>query len=146
MMECRRISTSSCSASSCALRSGRTLNPMIMAFDAEASNTSVSVMAPTPVCRTLILTFSLESFESESASTSTEPCTSPLRMIGSSFTPAVFNCSARPSSDRREDLARSEEHTSELQSQSNLVCRLLLEKKKKKINKLSHTKKKKTLK
>src|SRR2546427_8823810 len=27
---------------------------------------------------------------------------------------------------------RSEEHTSELQSQSNLVCRLLLEKKKKK--------------
>src|SRR2546430_17556134 len=29
-------------------------------------------------------------------------------------------------------LARSEEHTSELQSQSNLVCRLLLEKKKRK--------------
>src|SRR2546427_1952250 len=30
------------------------------------------------------------------------------------------------------DAPRSEEHTSELQSQSNLVCRLLLEKKKKK--------------
>src|SRR6266478_7298416 len=30
--------------------------------------------------------------------------------------------------------ARSEEHTSELQSQSNLVCRLLLEKKKKYVN------------
>src|SRR2546430_10819069 len=29
---------------------------------------------------------------------------------------------------------RSEEHTSELQSQSKIVCRLLLEKKKKKIN------------
>src|SRR2546427_2000254 len=29
-----------------------------------------------------------------------------------------------------EELTRSEEHTSELQSQSNLVCRLLLEKKK----------------
>src|SRR2546430_12823568 len=29
------------------------------------------------------------------------------------------------------DMSRSEEHTSELQSQSNLVCRLLLEKKKK---------------
>src|SRR2546430_12589567 len=29
--------------------------------------------------------------------------------------------------------ARSEEHTSELQSQSNLVCRLLLEKKKRRI-------------
>src|SRR2546430_15195207 len=32
--------------------------------------------------------------------------------------------------------ARSEEHTSELQSQSNLVCRLLLEKKKKKESKV----------
>src|SRR5688572_31921785 len=34
----------------------------------------------------------------------------------------------------REPSARSEEHTSELQSQSNLVCRLLLEKKKKNKN------------
>src|SRR2546427_8038554 len=34
--------------------------------------------------------------------------------------------------------ARSEEHTSELQSQSNLVCRLLLEKKKKKNLVTSH--------
>src|SRR2546427_5895115 len=33
---------------------------------------------------------------------------------------------------RSPDRPRSEEHTSELQSQSNLVCRLLLEKKKKK--------------
>src|SRR2546430_9945258 len=33
--------------------------------------------------------------------------------------------------DHREEERRSEEHTSELQSQSNLVCRLLLEKKKK---------------
>src|SRR2546430_13214653 len=33
---------------------------------------------------------------------------------------------------------RSEEHTSELQSQSNLVCRLLLEKKKKKKNTIPH--------
>src|SRR2546427_9592884 len=32
----------------------------------------------------------------------------------------------------RQSVERSEEHTSELQSQSNLVCRLLLEKKKKK--------------
>src|SRR5206468_10594163 len=36
----------------------------------------------------------------------------------------------RPSSRRTRD--RSEEHTSELQSRSDLVCRLLLEKKKKK--------------
>src|SRR2546430_8018488 len=38
--------------------------------------------------------------------------------------------------DRKRDRSfagRSEEHTSELQSQSNLVCRLLLEKKKKNI-------------
>src|SRR2546427_4761987 len=34
-------------------------------------------------------------------------------------------------SGKSEELIRSEEHTSELQSQSNLVCRLLLEKKKK---------------
>src|SRR2546430_8124251 len=34
--------------------------------------------------------------------------------------------------------ARSEEHTSELQSQSNLVCRLLLEKKKKNKNNVRH--------
>src|SRR5688572_33049458 len=33
--------------------------------------------------------------------------------------------------DQRRRSGRSEEHTSELQSQSNLVCRLLLEKKKK---------------
>src|SRR5688572_32410567 len=37
---------------------------------------------------------------------------------------------------------RSEEHTSELQSQSNLVCRLLLEKKKKKKNTQMKQKKK----
>src|SRR5688572_31030901 len=36
---------------------------------------------------------------------------------------------------RLAEIARSEEHTSELQSQSNLVCRLLLEKKKKNIKK-----------
>src|SRR5688572_33419678 len=39
---------------------------------------------------------------------------------------------AFPSVRREQAIARSEEHTSELQSQSNLVCRLLLEKKKKK--------------
>src|SRR5688572_31082896 len=38
---------------------------------------------------------------------------------------------------------RSEEHTSELQSQSNLVCRLLLEKKKKKKQKNKQKKNKK---
>src|SRR2546430_6143050 len=37
----------------------------------------------------------------------------------------------RPGVAHPHDAIRSEEHTSELQSQSNLVCRLLLEKKKK---------------
>src|SRR6266853_3724098 len=41
--------------------------------------------------------------------------------------------------ERRVPAPRSEEHTSELQSQSNLVCRLLLEKKKKN-NKLTSNK------
>src|SRR3712207_8405197 len=36
--------------------------------------------------------------------------------------------------ERIDQLARSEEHTSELQSRQYLVCRLLLEKKKKKIH------------
>src|SRR6266853_2627484 len=58
---------------------------------------------------------------------------------------------ARHAADRRPGLGghrgrrtRSEEHTSELQSQSNLVCRLLLEKKKKiRENNLGKKKKKK---
>src|SRR2546430_6503865 len=44
---------------------------------------------------------------------------------------AGFPASSRPAGHRRAGRERSEEHTSELQSQSNLVCRLLLEKKKK---------------
>src|SRR2546430_5873741 len=41
-------------------------------------------------------------------------------------------CAALPlaAQDKPQGAQRSEEHTSELQSQSNLVCRLLLEKKK----------------
>src|SRR2546427_4474926 len=48
----------------------------------------------------------------------------------------LFNFSAK--------IDRSEEHTSELQSQSNLVCRLLLEKKKKKKQKHKKENRKKT--
>src|SRR5438874_7415081 len=39
------------------------------------------------------------------------------------------NCSANRSAKRGATRARSEEHTSELQSRRDLVCRLLLEKK-----------------
>src|SRR2546430_9705257 len=38
---------------------------------------------------------------------------------------------------KRSTIGRSEEHTSELQSQSNLVCRLLLEKKKKRFGRVA---------
>src|SRR2546430_3770400 len=40
------------------------------------------------------------------------------------------SCSAASAPMQQNTKIRSEEHTSELQSQSNLVCRLLLEKKK----------------
>src|SRR5438132_4491599 len=45
----------------------------------------------------------------------------------------MLRCAARVPSDaswKQQDPQRSEEHTSELQSHSDLVCRLLLEKKK----------------
>src|SRR2546430_10884486 len=42
----------------------------------------------------------------------------------------IFRRAAPTRKPNTEFLQRSEEHTSELQSQSNLVCRLLLEKKK----------------
>src|SRR5688572_31813861 len=53
-------------------------------------------------------------FRSSPAPTSTAACCPPTR------SPRPCSCSGS---------GRSEEHTSELQSQSNLVCRLLLEKK-----------------
>src|SRR2546430_13524012 len=43
---------------------------------------------------------------------------------------AGYGCRRRPGLAASRVVLRSEEHTSELQSQSNLVCRLLLEKKK----------------
>src|SRR5205823_14118925 len=44
---------------------------------------------------------------------------------------SVQECSLRPQHQRVTGVQRSEEHTSELQSLAYLVCRLLLEKKKK---------------
>src|SRR2546427_9622560 len=52
-----------------------------------------------------------------------------LEMQGKTFRPAIGEEVLIPA--RTNHSVRSEEHTSELQSQSNLVCRLLLEKKKK---------------
>src|SRR5438132_4821987 len=42
----------------------------------------------------------------------------------------ALDCESRPMARNTSCMARSEEHTSELQSHSDLVCRLLLEKKK----------------
>src|SRR2546427_3671167 len=55
-------------------------------------------------------------------------------MLGSEPASRVVGATCFASRSTQDALAgrrRSEEHTSELQSQSNLVCRLLLEKKKK---------------
>src|SRR5690606_41752348 len=60
--------------------------------------------------------------------------TAPARTCGKSSPPRARAARLRPSRTgtgrRRAARARSEEHTSELQSRENLVCRLLLEKKK----------------
>src|SRR2546430_10632210 len=49
----------------------------------------------------------------------------PTRLAG----PLLLILSSWPRANPSPSVLRSEEHTSELQSQSNLVCRLLLEKK-----------------
>src|SRR2546430_7936418 len=54
-------------------------------------------------------------------------CSCPVAMLADKGLPGPSRC-CWPTNSPSE---RSEEHTSELQSQSNLVCRLLLEKKKK---------------
>src|SRR5690606_40180500 len=54
----------------------------------------------------------------------------PCRRTGRMESRAEISCAALPGASP--DRGRSEEHTSELQSRENLVCRLLLEKKKKK--------------
>src|SRR2546430_7722660 len=60
----------------------------------------------------------------------------PGEKYGSTLNPGVGSGTLMPTAPMTRGAAgregaRSEEHTSELQSQSNLVCRLLLEKKKK---------------
>src|SRR2546427_8575792 len=80
---------------------------------ATRSSTSPARAAPGPMASTATQT---------GTSASSSACTT-----GSTAGSTTACTAARTSADRR----RSEEHTSELQSQSNLVCRLLLEKKKK---------------
>src|SRR2546427_5975254 len=62
----------------------------------------------------------------------------PARICAVTFTnKAAEEIGVRLKRTLGERAERSEEHTSELQSQSNLVCRLLLEKKKKKKKKIA---------
>ena len=75
---------------------GRTLNAIIIAFDASASFTSPSVTAPALPWITLITTFSVLSFSSDSLNASTDPFESALLILETSFpVKYVFSCSAR---------------------------------------------------
>src|SRR5207249_11430481 len=68
--------------------------------------------------------------DASAAQTATNRGTRPAlrRSVGTGVRPGRFHCGWRVEWTRR--LMRSEEHTSELQSRFDLVCRLLLEKKK----------------
>src|SRR2546430_11335427 len=58
------------------------------------------------------------------------PCSAPPASAKNGWDDQSARTAARSAICGRWKRVRSEEHTSELQSQSNLVCRLLLEKKK----------------
>src|SRR2546430_13388612 len=61
---------------------------------------------------------------------SSDVCSSDLKVSAVRPRQRRTRCSRACSAPAQPPRGRSEEHTSELQSQSNLVCRLLLEKKK----------------
>src|SRR3989304_2278934 len=88
------MSIPSRSASTAAFGSGRTLNPMITAEDAEASITSDSEITPTPEWMTATLTFTSASLSRENRSASIDPWTSDLMTMFSSFTSpsSIFRC------------------------------------------------------
>src|SRR2546427_5752176 len=75
-----------------------------------------------------------------------QPSNGNIAIGGLRFRHDHSRCGDKLLGTRWDSAERSEEHTSELQSQSNLVCRLLLEKKKKKkikkwqTNNVKHTK------
>src|SRR6266567_1544705 len=77
---------------------------------------------------------------------SSNPASPSQQAIRMSRTPRLRRSAVTLAQNRPDSPAvapsRSEEHTSELQSQSNLVCRLLLEKKKKKPKNTADDKKK----
>src|SRR5213593_3483035 len=98
MMRYVRISTFSRSAEARALESGRTWKPTMIAFEALASSTSESVMAPTPRCTTSTLTSGVDSCASASASASAGPPWSALMMIRSAAAPPSARSAMKSSS------------------------------------------------
>src|SRR5438270_9764121 len=66
-------------------------------------------------------------FRSRASMSWAAPCVSAPGNVSSKLIPLRLERTDKP---KLASVTRSEEHTSELQSQSNLVCRLLLEKKK----------------
>src|SRR5688572_32734379 len=98
----------------------------------------VSLFFFTDTATTEIYTLSLTTLFRSSRHRS--PSDASATACGTSATPSTWDAPARracgfrsPAASSHPASPRSEEHTSELQSQSNLVCRLLLEKKKKNI-------------
>src|SRR5690606_40343863 len=73
---------------------------------------------------------SITSLDCASCPDSGEPMTLRLSLIALSCLLLVPMANAQDNGSSPIDTSRSEEHTSELQSRENLVCRLLLEKKK----------------
>src|SRR2546422_2877146 len=81
--------------------------------------------SPSPPSRATISSRPCAATSSESSAASTRPARRSSARPRSPATPGSDNCSSVE--------PRSEEHTSELQSRLHLVCRLLLEKKKKRL-------------
>src|SRR6266481_8503608 len=73
--------------------------------------------------------------------TGVQTCALPI--LGGAEKRSPYQARPKAAISSRVSPSRSEEHTSELQSQFHLVCRLLLEKKKKKINTYTFCKTKK---
>src|SRR3989442_11889780 len=71
-------------------------------------------------------------FRSRAACAATEFAKFPVEEQETTSNPNSRACARATATTRSLKLKRSEEHTSELQSRPHLVCRLLLEKKKKK--------------
>src|SRR2546430_14657385 len=97
-----------------------------------AESTPSNPTAPSPTTATVEPGFTLAASAANQPVPMTSESVSKLGIKSSEGISGVATKVPSASGTRRK--GRSEEHTSELQSQSNLVCRLLLEKKKKNIN------------